>query len=395
MRLEAAGWDPAWKQQFEPHAAAGMQPGRIFTRNRHIYGVYCLAGEMLAEVSGAFAHGALPNEFPAVGDWVAFRPSEAFGPGEVGGPSEAFRPGVAGGPTAEQKTGQTTEHTTEQKTGPAIIHALLPRRTKLARKVAGNATEEQVIAANVDVLFIVCGLDLDYNLRRLERYVVAAGESGTAVVLVLNKADLCEDIEARMAEIRTVAAGHPIVTLSAIADGATAALYPYFQAGKTAALLGSSGAGKSTIVNGLLGDARQPVQPTREADGRGRHTTTSRELFLLPNGGLILDNPGIRELQLWPEQASVVQAFPEIEALAALCAFRNCGHQGDEGCAVQAALLSGELDEGRWNSYLKLHKELRRVTVSVDENARRKEKKRVKKLCGDAKRFDKRSADER
>ncbi|HUQ50002.1 MAG TPA: ribosome small subunit-dependent GTPase A [Terriglobales bacterium] len=352
MKLESAGWDQQWSEVFQPHIATGLVPGRIFTRNRLGYGVYTEQGEINAEMSGTFAHKARASAFPAVGDWVALRLNEGD--------------------------------------GPAIIHEVMPRRTKLARKTAGSATEEQLMAANIDVLFIVCGLDLDFNLRRLERYLVGAAESGTEIVIVLNKIDLCPDTDSLTREVRSIAPGVPVVAISALSRDSASALAPYLTSGKTAALLGSSGAGKSTIVNGLLGSELQTTQATREGDGRGMHTTTHRELFILPGGGLILDNPGIRELQLWPEQAKVEQAFPEIEALAEKCEFRDCAHLRDQGCAIQAALATGALDEERWQNYLKLRKELRYMTAQVDENVKRAEKKRVKKLCGDQKRFNKR-----
>lgn len=297
----------------------------------------------------------------------------------------------------------------------AIITDVLPRKTKFSRKASGSAEEEQVIAANIDLLFIVCGLDHDYNLRRLERYLVAAAQSGAQAVIVLNKADLYHadlhyaergaDLETRVAEVKAIAADVPVLAISALSEGGrdqvTQTLLPMIAAGKTAALVGSSGAGKSTIVNQLLGAAAQATQPTRESDSRGRHTTTHRELFFLSNGGLILDNPGIRELQLWSQDlrqgslhylqtTAVDEAFPEIESLAATCAFRDCTHTAEPDCAVQQALASGAIDEARWRSYLKLRRELRHAAAQVDPNLRRTEKERWKKLCSGVKRNQKR-----
>jgi ribosome biogenesis GTPase len=352
MQLELAGWDESWAEAFACHKDAGLLPGRVFTQNRHVYSVYTETGEVTAEIAGSLLYRADNSELPVVGDWIGFR---QYAPGDL-----------------------------------AIIHEVLPRRTKFSRKAAGGAFAEQVIAANIDTLFVVCGLDHDYNLRRLERYLVAAGESGASVVIVLNKSDLCSDVESRVKDVSSVAPEVPIVPVSALSSNSTSVLLRYLDKGRTAALIGSSGAGKSTIVNQLLGAGFQETQPTRESDGRGRHTTTQRELFILPGCGLILDNPGIRELQLWSDPSSLESAFPEIEALAASCAFRDCSHHADRGCAVQEALAHGALSQERWRSYLKLQRELRHITMQFDDNARREAKQRIKKLCKNVKRNQKR-----
>ena len=277
---------------------------------------------------------------------------------------------------------------TDETSGSAIIESVLPRRTKFSRKAAGSATREQIIAANIDLLFVVVGLDDDYNLRRLERYLVSASESGVSLVIVLNKTDVLSEgeIDARIAEVRAIAPETPVLALSALSTDAIATLLPHLPAGKTAVLVGSSGAGKSTIVNQLLGMAKQDTQATRLSDGRGRHTTTQRELFILPGGGLILDNPGIRELQLWPEDASVEDVFADIAAIAESCAFRDCRHQGDKGCAIEVALSDGTLDPARWENYQKLGKEIAHIAGEVDPNARREQKQRIKKIMKDQKR---------
>jgi ribosome biogenesis GTPase len=256
------------------------------------------------------------------------------------------------------------------------ISAVLPRQSVFSRKEAGAVTREQVIAANIDVLFVVTGLDGDFNLRRIERYLLLAWESGAKPVVVLNKADLCSNTTQAAADVQALASGVPVAAISALHGSGVPEVEAHLTAGQTAAVTGSSGAGKSTLVNRLLGHERQRVQEVRADDSRGRHTTVRRELFLAPAGWLLIDTPGLRELQLWAASASVDLAFDDIAALAAQCRFRDCRHQGEPGCAV----ATSGIDESRLASYAKLQRELAHLDRKLDQRAAQDEKRRIKQI---------------
>jgi ribosome biogenesis GTPase len=261
-----------------------------------------------------------------------------------------------------------------------MVHAVLPRRTMFSRRAAGDREQEQVIAANVDLALIVCGLDGDFNLRRIERYLTLADACGVDAAIVLNKSDVCADLSARLDEAAQVAGGAPVIAISAnSAQGIEPALR-LLRPGQTIALLGSSGVGKSTLVNRLLGEERQLVQEVRASDSRGRHTTTHRELLPLPQGGALIDTPGMRELQLWAGRDSLDSAFADIAVLAAGCRFRDCSHAVEEGCAVQAAIQAGELDASRWASYRKLRAEIAWHARQTDVQAAQATKKKWKAI---------------
>ena len=272
-----------------------------------------------------------------------------------------------------------------------VIEEVLPRKTVFLRKAVGDALEAQVIAANIDTVFVVCGLDGDFNVRRLERYYATARASGAQCAIVLNKADLSDNLEARIREVRAVAPGADVVAISALHGDGIDALRPWLGAGETVAFVGSSGAGKSTLINRLLGRERQSTGAVREADSRGRHTTTHRELLETPTGALLIDTPGLRELQPWAGAEDVDGAFPEIEELAAECRYRDCSHAAEEGCAVQAAIDEGTLDYARFSSYVKMRKEAAYLERQLDVRAQLDQKAAWKKIHKAMRNVDKRA----
>jgi ribosome biogenesis GTPase len=330
-------------ESFAPHAGQGLVPGRVVAGHTGLLRVRTDEGEELAVVAGSLRHKAGgPEERPAVGDWVALRPRE---PGHR-----------------------------------AVVQAVLPRRTAFVRRAAGKKDVAQVLAANVDTVFLVMGLDGDYSLRRLERALVLAWESGASPVVLLNKADLCEDVAARRAEAAAVAPGVPVLAVAAKPGEGLESLSPWLAPGRTVALLGSSGVGKSTIVNRLLGREKQKTQEVLETDQRGRHTTTHRELVVLPGGALLLDTPGLREIQLWSDEAGLEAAFGEVHEISACCRFTDCRHQTEPGCAVRAAVAEGRLDSARLESFHKLQAELRALEIREDPLKRREERARWKAI---------------
>lgn len=340
MNLESLGADPYIYGAFERYTTQGLILGRVAMSNRDQYRLYTEEAELSAEPSGALWYRAPDRaSMPVVGDWVAAR---------VVSPDQA------------------------------IVEAVLPRRTCFSRRAAGRREEEQPLAANIDVVFLVCGLDGDFNLRRLERYLTLAAESGASPVIVLNKADVCENLAERLAETAAIAAGMPVLPVSARDGEGLDALTAFLAPGRTVALLGSSGVGKSTIVNRLLGEERFRTREVRESDSRGRHTTTHRELIPLPLGGALIDTPGLREIQLWAGQESVAGTFDEIAEAAANCRYRDCSHSGEQGCAVAKALEEGAISRERWDSYRKLLREARRHELMTDPLAAQAAKRKRK-----------------
>jgi ribosome biogenesis GTPase / thiamine phosphate phosphatase len=321
--LFAYGWDDGWATAFAAHTTVGWEPARVLVElRRHYYAVMTASGEVLAECSGRFHHtaGREAEAFPVVGDWVV----------------------VAHTPGAE---------------GRAQLHALLPRRSRFSRQSAGGELSQQIIAANIDVVFLVSGLDRNHNPKRIQRFLVAARDSGASPVIVLNKADLHPDPEAVRVEIERLVPNVPVLITSSQTRRGLKLLGGHATPGKTLAFVGSSGVGKSSLINRLARDAELPTGEVREKDAKGRHTTTRRELILAPSGALIIDTPGMRELQLWDADEALEEAYADIGQIALGCRFTSCRHEEEPGCAVQAALASGVLPIERLTSYRKLKAE--------------------------------------
>lgn len=343
MNLEQLGWNEFFKENFQGYDANHFTVARVAVEHKQSYQLFTEYGVLAGGITGKMRHEAVRREdFPAVGDWVVIEPRESE--------------------------------------GKAMIHAVLPRMSKFSRKSAGETTEEQIVAANVDTVFLVSALNQDFNLRRIERYLISAWESGAAPVIVLSKADLCDDAAEKVSQVESVAFGVPVHVVSAVEQTGTEELFNYLQPDRTAALLGSSGVGKSTIINFLAGEELQKVNEIRESDGRGKHTTTHREFFLLPEGGCLIDTPGMRELQLWEADDGIKGTFDDIERLALECQFNDCSHQTEPNCAVKHAIDEGTLDSERFNSYKKMQRELAYLQRKENQKAQLAEKEKWKKV---------------
>lgn len=344
--LAVLGWDDAWAEAFAPHAAEGLVPGRVVIEFNHLLRVCTAAGEVQAQHAGRLRHTAAGRHaLAAVGDWVALR-------------------------------ARASERT-------ATIEAILPRRSHFSRKSAGDLTEQQVVAANIDVVFVVMGLDRDYNPRRLERYLLLARESGARAHVVLSKADLldADAIEERLAECRAMGPGLEVHVSSARDGRGLDQVRGALGAGQTGALLGSSGAGKSTLINLLVGRDLLATGEVRPSDQRGRHTTRHRQLVVLPGGGLLIDTPGMRELQLWTAPDATESSFEDVDALAEGCHFSDCRHRSEPRCAVRAAVEDGRLDAARLESFHKLQEEARSLQSRQDVRERLVERARSKTIA--------------
>jgi ribosome biogenesis GTPase len=329
--LAALGWSPELAEQLEP----GLVPGRVVAAHRAAYDVQTSDGSVRTRLPGRLVHESLDV---AVGDWV----------------------GLADG----------------------LIRVVLPRRSAIVRQAAGRTSEKQTLAANVDLAFVVTSLGPELEPRRIERYLVTIWESGAVPEIILTKVDRVDDPSEQVAAVEAVAVGVPIHVVSALTGEGCDALRARLAPGVTAVLIGSSGVGKSTLVNRFAGTERMAVKQTRADDDEGRHTTSHRELIELPGGGLVIDTPGIRELQLW-DSGGIEEAFADVEDLAAACRFNDCSHGSEPGCAVNAALASSELTQERYDSWRKLQRELRAIAVRADARLRREEKRKWQQRARD------------
>jgi ribosome biogenesis GTPase len=350
--LAGFGWTPEREAAFAPSRDEGLVPGRVIATGGFTRAVTA-DGTVEVVVQRRFRHAVRSGaDMPAVGDWLALEPLPASG----------------------------GDHPQ------AAVRAVLARSSAFARgdSTGGDHIAEQVVAANVDSVLLVSALTHDLNPRRIERYLLLAWASGAAPVLVLNKADLAEDLAGSLAAVGAVAGGTPIHPVSAVTREGLDGLAPYLASGRTVCLLGSSGVGKSTLANALLGEQRQLVRAERADDSRGRHTTTARELFPLPGGALLIDTPGLRSVGLWDDGTGLDQAFEDIGRFAEACRFSDCRHASEPGCAVRAAIAEGELAEERLDSHRKLEKELRALEIRNDVAAARAESRRWGRVHGKA-----------
>jgi ribosome biogenesis GTPase len=335
--LRKLGWNSFFGNGFREYATL-HEPGRVSSLNKNGCKAHTKSGEVRARISGRQRQEGI---YPAVGDWVAL---------------------------------------SKDNSGTYTIHAVLPRKNKISRKDAGRATGEQVIATNIDAAFIMTSLNRDLNMRRLERYLAVVRQGGVDPVIVLNKSDICTDVDARIKDVKAIAPDVPAYAISATEMAGMEPLSLYIQEGKTVVLLGSSGVGKSTLINALEGVKRQKVREIREDDSRGRHTTTVREMILLEKGGVIIDNPGMRELQLWDAGLGLQNTFQDIEDLAAQCKFSDCQHETEPGCMVKKAIKEGTLPQVRFDSYIKLQRELLAVERKKSPELKAAERKKWRKL---------------
>jgi ribosome biogenesis GTPase / thiamine phosphate phosphatase len=342
MNLKQLGWTELFAQKFSQYRNNGLLPARIIRETRHIYDIQAESGKHTAQVSGAFHYTAvMRSDYPTIGDWVAVTETD----------------------------------------GTYVIEKVLERKSRFSRKTAGRDLDEQVIAANIDILFIVNGLDggRNFNLRGIERYIAMAQESGARPVIILNKSDLCKDKDQALSEAN-FSEDIPVYLVSAITGDGLNELIESCEPLSTIAFAGPSGVGKSALINTLIGENKIRTGAQRQDDLRGRHTTTHKELFFLPGGLMLIDTPGMRELGLWTDERTLGRSFSDISDFAKKCKFRNCSHQSEPGCAVQRALSEGIIDRARYENYLSMKDEISFLNSKADVNARIERKAKEKKL---------------
>ena len=343
MNLNNLGWNAFFKKHLKEFDIQGLNVGRICNENKNSYRLFSEYGELIGIISGKIRNNKNNSEnFPAVGDWVIF-----------------------------EKV---------QNENKAVIQYILPRKSKFSRKIAGHTTQEQIIAANIDIIFIVSSLNYDFNLRRIERYLAMVWSSGANPVIILTKSDLCPDFEDILYQIESIAFGTRIHVISNVLNQGIDILRQYLSIGSTVALIGSSGVGKSTLINKLMGEDLLITGDLRKNIDKGRHITTNRQLYILPDGGLVIDTPGMRELQLWDADEGLNQSFNDIEILAKKCRYSNCKHDQEHGCAIKEAISQGLLDKNRIQSYLKMKSELDYLSKRQSQKSSQIEKEKWKNI---------------
>lgn len=344
MNLNELGWNHFFQQQLKPEES-GFQPARVFRQDTNQYHLLSEQGKLIGVLRGKFRQEALSKaDLPTVGDWVVVSPIEGDEPDRM------------------------------------QIERLLERKSKFSRKEAGEVHDEQVVASNIDTVFIVSALDKDFNLHRIERYLLLSWTSGALPVLILNKSDVCKNVDKKVEDLQVIAMGSPIHVMSAKDNSGLDSLRQYVTPGSTCAFLGSSGVGKSTIINQLLGYEKFDTGEVRSDDSKGRHTTTFREMVQASSGGMIIDTPGMREIQLWADGVSLSHSFQDIESLAASCKFSDCKHDTEPGCSITMAIEAGDLEPERLERYFKLAKELEHFESQQNAASRAVKKQEFKRF---------------